>query len=88
MAALVGEQILFLNPQGQFVDSSASPTSITSSSVKFLSSIEQIEIATALVPAALDIQNIVVDFYVGYGLISNTNEAYYHQTPLNLTIAP
>jgi hypothetical protein len=88
VAALVGEQILFLNPQGQFVDSSASPTSITSSSVKFLSSIEQIEIATALVPAALDIQNIVVDFYVGYGLISNTNEAYYHQTPLNLTIAP
>lgn len=88
VAAVIGEQTLFMNQQGQFVDSAADPESIPSASVKFLSAVEQLDIATDLVPAALNIQDIVVNFHIAYGLVSNSSELYYNQTPLNLTVSP
>lgn len=88
VAAVVGEQILFLNQQGQFVEASANLDLIPSATGKILDPVEQIEIASKLVPAALNIQAIVANFHVGYGLASNPNELYYNQTPLNLTISP
>lgn len=88
VAAVVGEQIFFLDHQGQFVDSAANPGSIPSAAVKLLSEVETLDIARDLVLAPLDIQDIVVDFHIGYGLISNTSELYYNQTPLNLTVSP
>lgn len=88
VAAVIGEQTLFMNQQGQFVDSAANPGFIPSASVKFLSAVEQLNIVTDLVPAALNIQDLVVNFHVAYGLISSPSELYYNQSPLNLTVSP
>ena len=88
VAAMVGEQTLLLNQQGQFVDSAENPGFIEKAANRTLSAVESLSIATNLVPEALNINEIVVDFYVGYGLSSNPGEVYFHQTPLNLTVSP
>jgi hypothetical protein len=41
-----------------------------------------------LVPADLGIENIEVDFWVGYGLNSQPNEIFFHQRPINLVVSP
>ena len=88
IAAVVDEQILFLNEQGQFVDSAAKPGVITRASKKTLSTVENLTIVENLIPAALGIEEIRVGFFFGYGLESRPEQLYYHQSPLNLIIAP
>lgn len=88
IAAVFGDQILFLNEAGQFVDSAASPGVIVRASNKTLSAVEQLTIVENLVPAALGISEALVGFYFGYGLESSPSELYYHQAPLNLIISP
>lgn len=88
VAALVGKQTFLLNQEGQFVDSASSGGVIPRVANKLLDPVELLDIATDLVLAALDIQNIVVNFHIAYGLNSNPNELYYNQTPLNLTVSP
>jgi len=86
IAAAVGEQILFLNEQGQFVDSAANPGVIIRASNKLLSSVEELMVVENLVPASLGISETEVRFYFGYGINSNPNDLYYHLAPLNLII--
>ncbi|MBL4729326.1 MAG: hypothetical protein JKY40_08460, partial [Gammaproteobacteria bacterium] len=74
--------------QGQFVDSAANPGVITRASNKTLAAVEDLTIVENLVPASLGINEILVGFFFGYGLVSSPNELYYHQAPLNLIIAP
>jgi Matrixin len=88
IAAMVGQQILFLNELGQFVDAAANPGVITRAANKALSGIEELSVVENLVPASLGITEIQVGFYFGYGLSSNPAELYYHQAPLNLLVAP
>ncbi|GJM12029.1 MAG: hypothetical protein DHS20C12_04320 [Pseudohongiella sp.] len=88
IAAVVDEQILFLNELGQFVDSAANPGVITRASNKALTAVEDITVVENLVPASLGISEMEVSFFFGYGLASNPNELYYHQAPLNLIVAP
>jgi len=88
VAAVVDEQILFLNEQGQFVDSAANPGVITRAVNKPLSAVEDLSIAENLIPASLGITDIVVGFFFGYGLSSSPGELFYHQAPLNLIVAP
>lgn len=88
IVAVVDEQILFLNEQGQFVDSAASPGVITRASNKTLAAVEDLTIVENLVAESLGISEILVGFFFGYGLASSPSELYYHQAPLNLIIAP
>lgn len=88
IAAVVDEQILFLNEQGQFVDSAANPGVTTRASSKTLTAIEEVIVVENLIPASLGISDIQVGFYFGYGLTSSPSELYYHQAPLNLIVAP
>jgi len=88
VAAVVDEQILFLNEQGQFVDSAANPGVIIRASNKTLTAVEELTVVENLVPASLGISEMLVGFYFGYGLLSSPGELYYHQAPLNLIIAP
>jgi len=88
IAAVVDEQILFLNEQGQFVDSAANPGVITRASNKTLTAIEELTVVENLVPESLGISEMLVGFFFGYGLDSSPAELYYHQAPLNLIIAP
>ena len=86
IAAAVGEQVLFLNEQGQFVDSAANPGVIIRATSKVLSSVEELMVVENLVPASLGISEMKVEFYFGYGINSDLNDLYYHLTPLNLII--
>ena len=88
IAAVVDQQILFLNEAGQFVDSAANPGVITRASNKTLAAVEEITVVEDLVPAALGISEMLVSFYFGYGLVSSPNDLTYHTAPLNLIISP
>jgi len=88
IAAVVDEQILFMNEQGQFVDSAASPGVIIRASNKTLAAVEDLTVVENLIPESLGIDEILVGFFFGYGLASNPSELYYHQAPLNLIVAP
>jgi len=86
VAAVIGEQILLLDENGDFIDTKTRPGIIFPAIRKTLESEEQVEIIKNLVAAELGIYEITVDFVVGYGLDDEPDEIFYHETPLNLTI--
>ena len=88
VAAVIGGQIMLLDARGQFIDFSSAEGSITRASEKKLEEIETIEIAKDLVAQEYDIEEIIVDFFVGYGLIREPGKIYSHNSPFNLTITP
>ena len=88
VGAFLDGQILLLNEQGQFEYADPIPNPVTRAASKVLSADESITVFTDLVPATLGIENMVVDFFFGYGLESNPEEIYFHQIPLNLAISP
>ncbi|MDB3993396.1 matrixin family metalloprotease [Gammaproteobacteria bacterium] len=88
VAAMVGDEILLLNDEGVFINSRTTSGELISHSEKNLDSLEIIQIGNNIVPAEIDIKQVTVDFFVGYGLFSKPNEIYFHDTPLNLIISP
>lgn len=88
VAALLENQILMLNAQGEFVDVGHNPDPIIAFASKPLNAIETLSIATDLVPSALGIDEIEANIVVGYGLDSNPQDIFYHLVPLNLTVRP
>ena len=88
VAAVIGGQIMLLDARGQFIDFSLAEGSITRASEKKLEGVETIEIAKDLVAQEYDIEEIIVDFFVGYGLIREPGKIYSHNSPFNLTITP
>lgn len=87
VAAVIEEQILVLNDQGQFLPFDPA-TGLETVQNKALEATETLVIAEGLVPSQFDVQSISVDFLVGYGLDENPAELYYHETPINLTVSP
>lgn len=85
-AAVLNNQLLFLNSAGFFVEAPA--VGFINAASKSLSSSEELILANNLVPANLGIENIEVNFWVGYGLNEEPNEIFFHQQPINLVISP
>lgn len=85
-AALIDDQVLFLNSQGDF--ETAPPAGFVAAKSKTLSDIENLSVVSDLIPANLGIDNIEVNFWIGYGLNSEPNEIFFHQQPLNLVVTP
>jgi hypothetical protein len=85
-AATFNDQLLFLNSTGFFVDAPA--IGFINAVSKSLRPLEELVLAENLVPADLGIENIEVDFWVGYGLNSQPNEIFFHQRPINLVVSP
>jgi hypothetical protein len=84
VAARIDNQFLLLNDQGSFIDSKALIPFLE----KNLETIEAVQIYTNLVAAEFDISQIEVDFFVGYGLLAEPNEVFFHEKPINLIISP
>ncbi|OUT95683.1 MAG: hypothetical protein CBB92_11355 [Flammeovirgaceae bacterium TMED32] len=84
--ARIGEEILVLNNREKFVNLSSTSERFTPFVSKILGLKETIAIAKGLIPQDLGVDNIEVEFFVGYGLTESPNEIYYHQTPLVLSI--
>jgi predicted Zn-dependent protease len=85
-AAVLDNEILFLNSAGFFVD--APEVGFINAASKSLASSEPLILASNLVPSELGIKNIEVDFWVGYGLSAQPNEIFFHQLPINLVVSP
>ena len=88
VAAVLEGQIFLLNQQGQFVDANQGSGTIIRAARRVLTAVEELDIITDLVFAALGVESITVDFLVGYGLDSDPAEIYFHPTPINLTVDP
>ena len=87
-AELQGGQMLFKNEQGDFVVLDPLQPQLPIATRKTLERIEKVNIIENLVAADLDIDNIEVDFFVGYSLQSNFLELFSHTEPINLIIEP
>jgi hypothetical protein len=85
-AAVLNNEILFLNSAGFFVD--APEVGFINAASKSLALSEPLILASNLVPSELGIKNIEVDFWVGYGLSAQPNEIFFHQLPINLVVSP
>ncbi len=88
IAVLVDEEIFLLDPQGQLVNYTTDPSVLTKASNKLLSSTEDLEIFTDLVPTEVGVDSAMVDILIGYGLDSDPSEVYFHQDSMNLIIVP
>ncbi|MFK7865739.1 MAG: matrixin family metalloprotease [Pseudohongiellaceae bacterium] len=84
--ATIGETVLFLNANGNFEEASTSEF-IKARSIT-LADTQDLVLARDLIPANLGIDNIEVNFWVGYGLDSQPQEIFFHQQPINLVITP
>ena len=87
VAAVIGGQILMQDQSGQFIEVSDRSGNVIRVLEKRLEALESINIAENLIAADLDITEIEVDFYVGYGVESDPSRIYYHENPFNLTIS-
>ena len=87
VVAQIGEEILVLNKEREFINSTQVQDKIAPFLSKTLEQSEIIKIASGLIPKNLMVNNIDVEFFVGYGLVKNPTEIYYHQTPLVLSVS-
>ena len=85
VAALIDDQILFLDSSGAFVESSSQ--FIRAQSLT-LGATQELSIARSLVPADIGIESIEVRLVVGYGLETDPSEVFFHQNPLSLVVKP
>jgi len=87
VAAVIGNKILLLNEKGSFIDSELVSGPLISHAIKNLEAVEIIQIVSNLIAAEFGISQITVDFFVGYGLLAEPTEIFFHETPLNLIIS-
>ena len=87
VGAVIGSQVLMQNQNGQFIDVSGLSRNVIPVLEKRLEAFESFNIAENLIAADLNIKEIEVDFYIGYGVESNPSRIYYHENPFNLTIS-
>jgi len=80
-------EILLRNSAGQFVPYDEKG-SIVKARTKVLSAIESVDILGNTRAADLGLNDIEVDFIIGYGVNSNPNELYFHSAPINLVVTP
>lgn len=88
VAAVLDGQIYLMNSLGEFIHTAENPGELINTGSRILGITETISIAENLVPSSLGINEIVVDFVVGYGTFSDPTEVYFHQSPINLTVIP
>ena len=87
VVAQIGEEILVLNEERKFVNLSLISGRVLPFTSKILEQSEIVEVVSGLVPKNVMVNNIEVEFFVGYGLAEDPTEIYYHQTPLVLNIS-
>ena len=86
VAAVIGNQVMLLNENGQFIDFPSAEGSIIPALWKNFEEVETIDIAKNLVAEEFNIKEIAVDFFIGYGLKGAPERIFSHKKPFNLTI--
>lgn len=80
-------EILLRNSIGQFITYDGQGE-VTKARTKVLAAVENVDILLNTRAINLGINEIEVDFLIGYGLDSNPNELYFHSAPINLLVSP
>ena len=86
VAGIIAGEAFWLDPEGKFVRADAARGQLLNLSSKSLELSEEIGIMTDFVPSNYGIQELVVEFYVGYGLDADPDEVFFNSIPMNLTI--
>ena len=80
-------EILLRNTAGEFVPYNGQG-GLTKANSKVLTSIENVDILNNTRAADLGLNDIEVNFFIGYGVDSNPNELFFHNAPINLVVTP
>lgn len=87
IAAVIDDgETLIRNRDGEFVTYRPATQQVPIAREKVLESVEVLDILTGMVAADLGIEDIEVNFYIGYGVDSNPDELYFHSEPINLLV--
>ncbi len=86
VAALLDGGVLMLDGDGRFAPAPPGSFALTPAATGPLDAVEEIAVASGLVPAAFGIDEAEVNFVIGYGLDADPDEIYYHRSPLNLSV--
>lgn len=80
-------EILLRDSAGQFIPYDGQG-GITKASTKVLTALESVSILGNTRASDLGLNDIEVNFLIGYGINSNPNELYFHSAPINLVVTP
>lgn len=80
-------EILLRNSAGQFIPYDGKG-GITKASTKVLTALESVSILGNTRASDLGLNDIEVNFLIGYGVNSKPNELYFHSAPINLVVTP
>lgn len=87
MAAITNAgETLVKNGRGAFVTYRPAEQLVPVAERRVLSDVEVIDVMTDMVAADIGIDDIVVDFFIGYGVDSDPDELYFHSQPINLIV--
>lgn len=81
-------ETLIKNSLGHFVEYQPELQLVPVNEQRVLSEVEHIDVLTGMVAANIGIDQIEVNFFIGYGVYSNPDELYFHSTPINLIVEP
>jgi hypothetical protein len=80
-------EILLRNSAGQFIPYDGQG-GITKASTKVLTALESVSILGNTRASDMGLNDIEVNFLIGYGVNSKPNELYFHSAPINLVVTP
>lgn len=79
-------ETLVKNGQGAFVTYRPAEQLVPVAERRVLSDVEVIDVMTGMVARDIGIDDIEVDFFIGYGVDSDPDELYFHSRPINLIV--
>ncbi|MEX1198745.1 MAG: matrixin family metalloprotease [Pseudohongiellaceae bacterium] len=79
-------ETLVKNERGAFVTYRPARQLVPIAERRVLSGVEIIDVMTGMVAEDIDIDDIEVDFFIGYGVDSDPDELYFHSQPINLIV--
>lgn len=88
VAALIGPQTFALNAEGVFVERLPSSGPFPRYKEGALSAIEDITLLDAVVPNEQGVNDLAIDFLIGYGVDSDPESIFYNGNPIEITIEP
>lgn len=79
-------ETLVRNERGDFVTYRPAQQLVPIADRRVLSEVEVIDVMTGMVAEEIDIDDIEVNFFIGYGVDSDPDELYFHSRPINLIV--
>lgn len=79
-------ETLVRNPRGAFLPYRPDITGVPVAERRVLSAVESVDVLEDMVAGDIGIDDIEVNFFIGYGVDSDPDELYFHSQPINLIV--